>query len=253
MASRRRAFVLFAMVAIAVAVEAAWLAPATLLDPYAARASGGVLRVADAEGTVWHGRGNVVAGTARIPVAWRVGFWPLLQGVLRVDVTSGTRAETPRATITISADTLSFADVDVTVPARILSAALGQAAVAAVDGDIHATAANFAWKPHASRGEARIAWRAARMAFVGTGAPLALGEVRTTLTADGDLLSGSVTNDGGDLALRGEWSIRTQDQLRVALHVTPRHAGHDELARVLATIGTADGAGWRIDWHAPLQ
>ena len=253
MAPGRRALVLFAMVAIAVAIEAAWLAPAALLDPRVARTTGSVLRLAGTEGTVWQGRGNVVAGTARIPIAWRVEIWPLLQGVVRLQVTSGNGAETPRATIAVSADTLSFHDVDVTFPAEVLAAALGQAGVGSVAGEVNVRAADAELTPGSSRGEARLGWHGARIAFVGGAPPLDLGEVRATLTADGSVFSGPIANDGGDLALRGEWTMRPKDGLRLALLLTPRHAGQAEIARALSAIGTADGAGWRVDWHVPLR
>jgi hypothetical protein len=253
MAPGRRALVLFAMVAIAVAIEAAWLAPAALLGPHVARTTGGVLRLTDAEGTVRHGHGSVVAGTARIPIAWRVEIWPLLRGVVRLQVTSGTGAETPRATIAASADTVAFHDVDVTIPAAAFAAALGQAAVGLLAGEVNLTAAGVELTPGSSRGDARFAWHAARIAIVGNAAPLDLGEVRATLTAGGDTLSGSIDNDGGDLALRGEWAIRPDDGLRLALLLTPRRAGQAELAGALAAIGTADGTGWRVEWRVPLR
>ena len=68
----------FAVVAVVVAIEAAWLAPASLVDSHLARMNDGVVRSADAEGTIWRARGVIVAATARIPIAWRIEPWPLL-------------------------------------------------------------------------------------------------------------------------------------------------------------------------------
>jgi len=253
MAPGRRALVLLAMVAIAVAIEGAWLAPAALIGPHVARMTGGVLRLADAEGTVRRGQGSMVAGAARIPIAWHVEIWPLLRGVVRLQVTSGTGAETPRATIAASAETVAFHDVDVTIPAAAFAAALGQAVVGSVAGEVNLTAAGVELTPGSSRGEARLDWHAAHITFVGNALPLDLGVVRATLTAGGDALSGSIDNAGGDLALRGEWAMRPEDGLRLALLLTPRRAGQVELAGALSAIGTADGAGWRVDWRVPLR
>ena len=94
MVSGRRAVVLFAMLALAVAIAAAWLAPATLLDTRIAGATGGMVRLADTAGTLWNGRGSLVAKTTRIPIAWRVDCWPLLRGMLRVRLASGIGAAT---------------------------------------------------------------------------------------------------------------------------------------------------------------
>jgi hypothetical protein len=241
------------MLALAVAIAAAWLAPAALLDPRIATATGGMMHLADADGTVWNGRGSLVAGTTRIPIAWRVECWPLLRGLLRVRLVSGTGAATPRATIAAGADTLAFDDVDVTLPAAVFGATLRPFAVESVAGAISLEASDIEWKPDASRGEARVIWHAARIAFAGSAAPLELGDVRTRVTADGNALFGPVTNEGGDLALRGDWAIRAHDSVQLVLHVAPRRPGRSDLERTLSAIGTAEGNGWRIDWRGPLR
>ena len=249
----RRAVVLFAMLALAVAIAAAWLAPAVLFDTRIAGATGGMVRLADTDGTVWNGRGNLVVKATRIPIAWRVECWPLLRGVLRVRLASGTGAATPHATIEVGADTLALHDVDVTLPAQVFGATLSPFGAEAVAGEISLNADDFEWKPGAGRGEVRILWRAARIAFAGSAAALDLGNVRTLATANGNALSGPVTNDGGDLALRGEWALHAHDSVQLVLHVAPRGPGLADLERTLSAIGTADGSGWRIAWRGPLQ
>jgi len=253
MSPGRRALVLLAIVALAVAIAAAWLAPAALLDARIARATDGVLRLADAGGTLRHGHGNMIAGATRIPIAWDVEFRPLLRGVLRVRLVSGTGAATPRATIAVGTNTFTFHDVDVTLPAEAFAATLARTAVGSVAGEIQLKAEDIEWAPDSSRGEARIIWRAARIAFAGSTEPLDLGDVQTEATANGSVLSGPLRNEGGDLALRGEWTMRVHDSLQLALHVTPRRPGPSDLERTLSAIGTADASGWRIDWRGPMQ
>ncbi len=253
MAPGRRAVVLVAMVAIAVAIAAAWLAPAALLDPRIARATGGMLRLADADGTIRQGRGNVLAGATRIPVAWRVELWPLLRGVARVQLRSGTGGATPRATIAIGADSLAFHDLDVTFPAAVIGALFGPTAAGFVTGEFRISAEDIALTPGSSQGEARLAWSAARIAFAGSPLPLDLGNAHAVLKADGDVLSGPIANEGGDVALRGDWTMRREDSVRLTLHVTPRRPDLPDLERTLAAIGTADGNGWRIEWRVPLR
>jgi len=241
------------MVAVAVAIAAVWLAPAALLDPRIARATGGVVRLADADGTLRQGHGNVVIGVNRIPIAWRVEFRPLLGGVLRIRLVSGSGAETPRATIAVGTDTLAFHDVDVTLPAEVLAAALDRAGAASVTGEINLKADAIEWAPGSGHGEARVIWRAARIAFEGSAVPLDLGDVKTEATASGNVLSGPLRNEGGDLALRGEWVIRAHEGAQLGLHVTPRRPGLADLERALSAIEAPDGNGWRIDWHVPLR
>ena len=83
--------------------------------------------------------------------------------------------------------------------------------------------------------------------------PLDLGEVQSTVTARSDGIAGPVTNEGGDVALRGEWSIREGAGLVLALRITPRRAGETELARALAAIATPDGGGYRVEWRMPSR
>lgn len=249
----RRAIVLFALVAIAVAVAAAWLAPAALLEPRIARATGGVLRLADASGTLRDGHGTMVAGVYRIPIAWHVEFRSMLRGILHVQVVSGTGAATPRATIAVGTDTVAFHDVDVTLPAEVIAGTLARAATGAVTGEVNFKADAIAWAPGSGRGEARVIWRAARVVLPGSALPLDLGNVQTEATADGSVLSGPVRNEGGDLVLRGEWAMRAHESAELAVHVTPRRPGPSDLDRMLSAIGTPDGDGWRIDWRGPLQ
>lgn len=172
------------MVAVAALVAAAWLAPATLLDARIANATDSVVRLVDAEGTIWNGRATLTANAARIPVTWQVDGWPLLRGV---------------------------------VQARMRSVA------------------------------------GTRVTGVFGAPPLDLGEVRATLTASDDTISGTADNAGGDLALRGDWSFRVEDGLVLALLLTPRRADQTELKQALAAIGTVDGDGWRVDWRVPLR
>ena len=73
------------------------------------------------------------------------------------------------------------------------------------------------------------------------------------VTADGSVLSGPVGNEGGDVALRGEWAMRARDSVGLGLHVTPRRPGLRELERTLSAIGTPEGNGWRIDWRGTLR
>jgi hypothetical protein len=241
------------MLALGVAIAAAWLAPAALLDTRIAGATGGMVRLAETAGTVWNGRGSLVARATRIPIAWRVECWPLLRGVLRVRLASGAGAATPRATIETGADTLAFHDVDVTLPAQVFGATLGPFGVESMAGEISLKATAIEWTPDAGRGEAHVFWHAARVAFAGSAAPLDLGDVRTLVTANGNALSGPVTNEGGDLALRGEWALRAHDSVQLALHVMPRRPGLSNLERTLSAIGTADGNEWRIAWRGPLR
>ena len=251
---RRTVLVLLALVVIVV-VEAVWLAPASLVDSRLTRVTEGAVRLADAEGTLWHARGNLIAGTARMPIAWRIEGWPILLGELRLHLMPGSgRADgSPRAIITFRRNSFSLRDLELRFPASVIATTTGRAPAEGVGGEVNVSAAALDWPPPGNRGEVRALWHAARLTFVAGAAPLDLGDLRIVLMANGDRLSGPVANDGGDLDVRGDVTMRGEDGIRLALLLTPRRADNAQLASALALIGTAEGAGWRVDWRVPLR
>jgi len=249
----RHPLALLALIAMAVAVGLVCLAPASLLDGRLARATGGTLRLASTQGTLWHGRGVVTEATARLPLEWNIDPWPLLRGTLHMRVRSDTGAESPRGTLDLRTREITLQDADVTVPAAVIGNMLGGITAGSIDGEVTASASKLRLAAGANSGEARLAWRNARIRGLGSATPLDLGDVRTTLIANGAAMSGPLTNDGGSLALRGDWTLEENDALTLALHVTPRKAGDTELVRWLSAVGTPDGDGWRINWRVPLR
>lgn len=254
MAARRRRLLLVAAVLAAAAIEAAWLAPAALVDGRVAQLTGGALRLAATEGTAWRGRGVLVAGGTRLPVAWRVDGWPLLRGDLRIHLLSDDgSAGQPRADIALTGEHVVLRDVEAMVPASLVAAVTGPAAGWSVAGNVGITTAELEWAPTAIRGDARLHWRGARLVLADGIAPLDLGDVRAALTADGGRLAGPVSNEGGDIAVRGELTLRPNEDLRLSLALAPRHRVDATLARVLSAIGTAGADGWRVEWRMPLR
>jgi general secretion pathway protein N len=80
--------------ALLLAIALAITATATLLDARLAEQSGGRLRMADAEGTLWNGSGELLLlpGGTRRKIVWHIDAWPLLRGEIR-----GTLAQEPGA------------------------------------------------------------------------------------------------------------------------------------------------------------
>lgn len=255
MARRQRSVLVLSVVAVMVAIEGIWLAPASLIDMRLAETTHGSVRLTDTDGTLWHARGTVTIGTARIPIAWRIDVWPIFFGELRVHVMPGVGKDTgsPRADITFTRHSVGLRDLELNVPASLIATASGRPAAGVIEGDVNVNAAAFDWSPPNSHGEARVSWRGARLRFIAGAAPLDLGDLRVTVTAEGDRLSGPVANEGGDLDVRGDLTAREQDGMRLGLVLTPRRSDNAQLALALALIGTAEGAGWRVDWRLPLR
>jgi len=68
-----------------IAALAAFL-PATLVDRRLAAASNNKLRLANASGTLWNGRGNITdaGGTWRVPVGWSISTQAVARGIHEV-------------------------------------------------------------------------------------------------------------------------------------------------------------------------
>jgi type II secretion system (T2SS) protein N len=249
----RHPLVLFALAAVALVMAIAWLAPASLLDARLARATGGIVRLASTQGTLWDGRGVVTAANARIPIAWSVDAWPLVRGVVHMRVRSDTGADKPRATVDLGTDGIVLQNTHVTVPAAAIAGVLGDQAASSVDGEVDASLSNLRLAAGANSGEARLVWHNARIRAFGSANPLELGEVRAGFVANGATMSGPIDAQGGNVALRGDWTLNEKDAFTVALRMTLKATADAGLVRWLSTVGHPDGDGWRIDWRLPLR
>lgn len=248
-----RALVILIIAAMLLAVAVAVLAPASLVASYLERATHGRLTPSEVEGTLWRGQGVLGAGNARLPIAWALDPAPLLTGEAHVHVTPvDAAAASPRAEIMVAEGRLALADVAIVVPAGVVQQALTPNALVraawVADGEIAATTSRLEWTPAAYRGDLRVVWRNARLTLASAPA-VDLGAATATLAAQGDRLAGPVVNSGGDLDIRGDVAIGTNGSAAISLVLTPRRADAVDLARVLAAIGTPDGAGWRVSWQ----
>jgi hypothetical protein len=251
----RRALLVLVVALLLVAGAAAVLAPAALLAPVVERATGGRVVAANLEGSVWRGRGVLGTASARLPLAWTLEALPLLTGTVALHVVPGeAQSAQPRADITAARNRIGLRDARIELPARALAdvaagnAPLRSAIVA--DGTLALTSPRLDWAPPASSGDAQLVWRDARLTVL-SGTPVDLGVVSTALTAAGDRLTGSVTNAGGDLDVRGDVGLAASGAVNASLLLTPRRADNAGLARALAAIGKAEGNGWRVTWAAP--
>lgn len=252
---RPRSFVVGVAVAAATALAVVWRAPAALVDVEVSKLTGGRLRVSATQGTVWHGRGDVILGTLAVPVAWRIEPWRLLRGELHLEVrpVGSGRERTPRADLTLAHGRTLLRDVEVALPAAALADAMHTSSAALVGGELRIAAPVLDWAPSEVRGSARLQWHAARLYAAGDATPIDLGDITATLDADGSTLAGPVGNAGGDVALDGRIAVRANDAAALSLMLTPRVAAGPALARALSAIATADEGRWRIDARLPLR
>ena len=251
---RRTLLIVVALAAI-VAVEIVWLAPATLVGSRIEQASASALRLADTEGTVWHARGMLVGGGARLPIAWTLELWPLLRGEARLHIApyAGTAKGPPRAAVRLHGNGFSVRDAEVVIPAPMLAALAATPPSWMAGGDVDIAAASFNWMPPAGSGEARIVWRAARLTPPAASDAVALGDVTVALTAFEDRVKGTIRNDGGDLDVQGDVSVRPGEGTLLSLVLVPRESASPALRGALAAVGAGDGNGWRVEWRIPAR
>ena len=244
---RRAIVILIAIVAVVVVIAA--IAPASLAGVALERATNGVLTLAEADGTVWRGRGTLTdAGAVRVPLAWSIDPWPMLRGELRLHVFPPTATGlAPFAEITARANAVAMRELDVTLPADVASALAPRSGLH-ITGAVRIATPSLDWTPATFVGGARVDWQDARFALRDQ-AGIGLGTVSAMLTAAGDRLSGPVTNNGGDFEVHGTLSLAANGVPGVSLAMTPR-GGDPAQAHTLSMSRNPGESGWNIEYRA---
>jgi hypothetical protein len=221
---------------------AAALAPATLADSQLARASGGALRIADARGTLWRGRGRLTPADAQWQVAlhWRLSPLALAQG--RVVATlgdAGTPAYDASGVAQLEGSRIALDGVTARLPAAVANVDGSPATVAG--GEITLRALRLVATDTTFDGSVSAEWRNARIAAHGQ--PLVwLGTVTANLSGRGDALSGPVNARGGDVEVEGTLVLRA-GRASVDLRVKPHPDAPQPIREALSRLGGADAGG----------
>jgi general secretion pathway protein N len=243
----------FAVLAVVAALIAQ--APASLLDARLASLSGGQVRIAQAEGTLWQGSGELTlpAGGVRRSVSWRIEAWPLLRGELRGQL--GRDADAQRsASFDARAGRLELRGLELGMPMEALLRALGAPAlVNDAGGEVSLKVERLLRTADALEARVALQWRQASLPIEPGGARIALGEVRAELSGLGHEIPGTIENSGGEIAIRGTLAAGADGSLRVEADLRPRadierdHAA--AIAAALGLIGSPDGrGGYRVAW-----
>ena len=228
-------------------------APATLVDRRLAQATAGKLRLADAQGTVWRGRGIVTdnGGRFAVPVAWRTSRKALLEGKARVELQPIPGAATPTGLAEVADGGVLLRSIALELPAQALTSALPASALPTLGGIVTVSAPSFAWSNSAASGALDARWRGARL-VVGD-AVVDLGTVELAVTPQGSGLGGRLTNRGGDVRIDGTLTLAgTAMSVDATLAPAPNAPPH--VTRALAALGP-QGAGGdaRVSWRGSLQ
>lgn len=225
-------------------------APAALVDARLARLTEGRLRLADAEGPWWRGRGMLTdtTGTWRMPVAWQVvpGAWAA--GGLGIEFVADAGTSMPRGRIDAGTNAITLTDVQARLPAQALGAFARQVERTALGGTVHIDIARLAWRDNEGTGALALRWNGARIA-----APAGLvdlGTVTLPLAARGNGVTGPLDASGGDLRVTGNLVANIVGASLDAT-LTPAPGAPPGIARALSALGPADASGaTRIAWRS---
>jgi general secretion pathway protein N len=220
------------------------LAPATLIDARLEHASEGRLRLAEAQGTLWSGKGWIeirdAAGRAGVArrLNWRVLPGSLLRGRL-VAVVDLDQAAKPFA-VTLSPSRIEIADAGITLPAAALGLGVPKLAPFRLTGEVLLKIPRLSFERGRMDGDATLQWRAACSALT----PVSpLGEYEVTLKAVGPELHAALRTLEGPLQLdgKGTSSNGAAPRFLVTARVPAQH--QDQLAPLLRLIAVERGTG----------
>jgi general secretion pathway protein N len=219
-------------------------APATLIDASLRQASDGRIRLAEAHGTVWSGRGQIElldpkrrAGIAK-PVAWRLRPASLLSGKLHYEVSLGHSGGPFPATISFSRIGVTNANIE--LPAAVLGLVEPQLASLELAGDVLVRIARLSLARGAMEGSGTLQWRGAGSAL----APVSpLGDYELRFKGDGAAVRASLRTLKGPLQVDGEgtWTGGHHLKFRGTARIPTQH--RQKLAPLLRLIAVERGDG----------
>jgi general secretion pathway protein N len=219
-------------------------APATLVDARLERASGGRLRLAEAQGSLWSGAGWIEirdahgrAGVAK-RLAWRVLPGALLRARLVAEVALDQAARP--FPVTLSLSRIEIADAGISVPAAVLGLGMPRIAPLRLTGDVLVDIPHLSVERGRMDGAATLKWRAAGSALT----PISpLGDYEVRFKAVGPAVHAALRTLEGPLQLEGKgtWSNGAPPSFLVIAQVPAQH--REQLAPLLGLIAVERGAG----------
>lgn len=218
--------------------------PATWVDVGLQRASDGRLRLAEAQGTLWSGAGQIefrdAAGRIGVGknIAWRFLPESWLRGRLVYEVELDQSAT--RFPVTISLSRIELAHAHINLPATVLGLAVPALAPLQLTGDLLLHVASVSVARVGMQGDATLQWRAAGSALTSI-SPLGDYELRvigesTAVHAQLRTMQGPLQLDG-----KGSWATGGKPVFPATARVPLQH--RQQLAPVLRLIAVERGEG----------
>jgi general secretion pathway protein N len=220
------------------------MAPATLADAALQGASDGRLRLADAEGTLWSGGGQIEIrdaggriGTAK-RLAWRLRPAALLRARLAYEITleSGPRP----FPFALSWSRIEFANADISLPAAALGLGVPRLAPLGLTGDMQIHITSLSVARDGMEGSGTLQWRGAGSVLT----PISpLGDYEVRFNAAGPAVRAALSTLEGPLQLEGNgsWSNGAPPSFLAVARVPAQY--REQLSPLLRLIGVERSAG----------
>ncbi len=217
--------------------------PATFFDAGMRRASDGRVRLAEAQGTVWSGAGQLEildrggqTGVAK-RIAWRLLPGSLLRGHAMYEVNLDQSAKHFPAAISVSQVELS--DAEVTLPASILGLAVPRLAPLGLAGDLLLHVRQLSAGRSGMRANATVQWRNASSALTRVSP---LGDYELRIEDLGSALQGSLRTLKGPLQLdgQGSWANGANPAFVATARISEQYG--EQLEPLLQLIAVRRGA-----------
>ena len=220
----------------------AMFAPASLLDARLHAATQGHLRLADAAGTVWNGRGLVTSEprTWSLPVSWKIDPLSVVRGDILIALQAPEGGDLPRGKVSWRDPTLTLDGVAFTLPAAALNGTIANGDAMALGGHIAFDAPHLSLGGNGGDGAATARWSGARVA--GNAGMLALGTVTMNFAPRDGRIQGRVENRGGDARIDGEFALGSAG-IDVNATLTPLGSTPPAVMRALGALGTPEASG----------
>jgi len=220
------------------------MVPATLVDAILSGTGDGRLRLAEAQGTLWSGSGQLElrdpggrSGVAK-SIAWRALPASLLRGRLECEVELD-RAKR-RFPVTISLSGAEIADGDINLPAVALGYAVPKLAPLELSGDLLIHLSNFSVGRTRMQGNATLQWRAAGSALT----PVApLGDYELRIEGTESVIRASLRTLKGPLQLDGQGTWTPGDKPAVLATARIPSQLQSQLTPLLRLIAIERGDG----------
>jgi general secretion pathway protein N len=219
-------------------------APASLVDARLERASGGRLRLAEAQGSLWAGSGWIEvrdaggkAGIAK-PIAWRVLPGALLRARLAAEIRLG--GDNKPFPIALSLSGIEIADAGVDLPAAALGLGVPKLAPLRLTGEVRLDIPRLSMERGRAEGDATLRWRAAGSAL----APVSpLGDYEMHFKAVGPAVHAELRTLAGPLQLEGKgaWASGAAPSFLATARIPAQQ--QEQLSPLFRLIAVERGAG----------